>query len=155
MSGKAASTIYNRFLGLYSEKRKHPSTKELINTDHEKLRNVGLSNRKVEYIKAIAEFFEVHPYSLKDFNKLSDKEIFDQLIGIRGVGPWTVDMFLMFTLNRLDVFPVLDLGVQKGFAKMNKLKKLPSEKMMIIAAEQWKPYRSIASYYFWKIADEG
>ena len=154
LSGKAASTIYNRFLGLYSEKRKHPSTKELINTDHEKLRNVGLSNQKVEYIKTIAEFFEVHPYSKKDFNKLTDNEIRDQIIGIRGVGPWTVDMFLMFTLNRLDVFPVLDLGVQKGFSKMNKLKKLPSEKKMIKAAEQWKPYRSIASYYFWKIAGE-
>ena len=126
LSGKAASTIYGRFLNLYSNK--HPKINELITTRHKDLRSVGLSNRKVEYIKSIAIFFKETSFTYKDFEKMSDDEIRNQLINIKGVGHWTIDIFLMFTLNRLDVFPVLDLGVQKGFEKMNKLKKLPSKK---------------------------
>ena len=152
LSGKAAGTIYNRFLALFNEK--HPTTDELINTLHEKLRSVGLSNRKAEYIKSIAKFFAEHLYTKSDFEKITEEEIRHQLIKIRGVGHWTIDMFLMFTLHRLDIFPVLDLGVQKGFTRMLNLKKLPTEKHMLKESKKWSPYRSIAAHYFWRIADE-
>jgi len=152
LSGKAAGTIYSRFLNFYSNQ--HPKTNELISTPHEDLRSVGLSNRKAEYIKSIAVFFEQTAYTNSDFEKMSEDEIRSHLIKIRGVGHWTIDMFLMFTLNRLDIFPVLDLGVQKGFAKMFNLKNLPTENSMLKEAEKWKPYRSIAAHYFWRIADE-
>ena len=152
LSGKAATAIYNRFLALYSNQ--HPNMNELISTPHENLRAVGLSNRKAEYIKSIAEFFEKTAISNNDFDKMPEDEIRNHLIKIRGVGHWTIDMFLMFTLNRLDIFPVLDLGVQKGFAKMFNLNKLPTGNKMLKEAEKWKPYRSIAAHYFWRIADE-
>lgn len=152
LSGKAAFTIYYRFLKLY--KKNHPTTTELMETEHQKLRNVGLSNRKAEYIKSIAEFFNLNSYNLIDFSKMKNDEIFNKLIGIRGVGPWTIDMFLMFTLHRLDVFPSLDLGVQKGFSIFYNSKKLCTPKSMLIEADKWRPYRSIASHYFWKIADD-
>ena len=151
LSGKAASTIYNRFLDLYP--LKHPTKSQLISTELHILRSVGLSNRKSEYIKAIAEFFTENKTSIKDFKKMSDEEIREQLITIRGIGHWTIDMFLMFTLNRLDVFPVLDLGIKKGFAKFFGLKNMPSENFMIKKANKWKPYRSIAAHYFWSISD--
>ena len=151
LSGKAASTIYNRFLNLYP--LKHPTESQLISTEFHVLRSVGLSNRKSEYIKAIAEFFNENKISIKDFENMSDEEIRDQLITIRGIGHWTIDMFLMFTLNRLDVFPVLDLGIKKGFAKFFGLKNMPSEHLMRKKANKWKPYRSIAAHYFWSISD--
>ncbi len=125
-----------------------------METEHQKLINVGLSNRKAEYIKSIAEFFNINSYNLNDFSKMKNEEIFNKLIGIRGVGPWTIDMFLMFTLHRLDVFPSLDLGVQKGFSIFYNSKKLYTHKFMLIEADKWRPYRSIASHYFWKIADD-
>jgi len=152
LSGKAASTIYNRFLEIY--KNNHPTTTELMNTEHQKLRSVGLSNRKAEYIKSIAEFFNINSYNLNDFSKMKNDDIFNKLINIRGVGPWTIDMFLMFTLHRLDIFPSLDLGVQKGFSIFYHSKKIYSPKSMLKEANKWRPYRSIASHYFWKIADD-
>ena len=117
------------------------------------LRSVGLSNKKSEYIKAIAKFFNENKISIKDFEKMSDEEIRKQLITIKGIGHWTIDMFLMFTLNRLDIFPVLDLGIKKGFAKFFGLKNMPSEHLMRKKANKWKPYRSIAAHYLWSISD--
>jgi DNA-3-methyladenine glycosylase II len=152
LSGKAASTIYKRFLNLYPSK--HPTESQLISTELHVLRSVGLSNRKSEYIKTIAKFFTENKISIKDFEKMSDEEIRKQLITIKGIGHWTIDIFLMFTLNRLDVFPVLDLGIKKGFAKFFELKNMPSEKFMIKKANKWKPFQSIAAHYFWSIADD-
>ena len=151
LSGKAAGTIYNRFLNLYPSK--HPTKSQLISTELHILRSVGLSNRKSEYVKAIAEFFNKNKTSIKDFEKMSDEEIRKQLITIKGIGHWTIDMFLMFTLNRLDVFPILDLGIKKGFAKFFGLKNMPSESYMRKKANKWKPYRSIAAHYLWSISD--
>jgi 3-methyladenine DNA glycosylase/8-oxoguanine DNA glycosylase len=88
-----------------------------------------------------------------NFRNLSNDAIMEKLVAIKGVGPWTAQMFLMFTLNRLDVFPSGDLGVQKGFQQYFKLKKLPSPKTMTQRAEKWIPFRTIASLYFWKVVD--
>ena len=152
LSGKAATTIYNRFLGLYDND--HPSEKELIDTDYEKLRGVGLSNRKAEYVRDIADFFHQKPFSLEGFSPLTNEGIRELLISIRGIGPWSVDMFLMFTLHRLDVFPVLDLGIKKGFSRLYQTDELCSDEFMLKESEKWKPYRTIASMYLWRILDD-
>lgn len=152
LSGKAASTISNRFISLYHGKN-YPTPADILNTDHEILRSVGLSNAKAKYIKNIAQAFLDGTVDHQNLVNLSDEEIMEQLIAIKGVGPWTAQMFLMFTLNRPDVFPPGDLGVQKGFQQYFKLKKLPSPKIMEKRAKKWKPYRTVASLYFWKVVD--
>ena len=152
LSGKAASTISNRFISLYHGKN-YPTPADILNTDHDILRSVGLSNAKAKYIKNISRAFLDGTVDHKNLGKLSDEEIMEQLIAIKGVGPWTAQMFLMFTLNRPDVFPAGDLGVQKGFQQYFKLKKLPSPKIMEKRAKKWKPYRTVASLYFWKVVD--
>ena len=152
LSGKAASTISNRFISLYHGKN-YPTPADILNTDHDILRSVGLSNAKVKYIKNIAQAFLDGTVDHQNLGKLSDEEIMEKLIAIKGVGPWTAQMFLMFTLNRPDVFPAGDLGVQKGFQQYFKLKKLPSPKIMEKRAKKWKPYRTVASLYFWKVVD--
>lgn len=152
LSGKAAKTISNRFISLYPNKS-YPLPQDVLNTKHEILRSVGISNAKAHYIKNIAEAFTNDTINHKNFHALSDTEIMDQLISIKGVGPWTIQMFLMFTLNRLDVFPTGDLGVQKGFKIYFKLKELPSAKEMLLRSELWRPYRTIMSIYFWKVVD--
>ena len=152
LHGKAAATIYNRLIYYYS--KKHPTIKQLINTDNNQLRNIGLSYRKIEYIKEISIFFNQTQYSVKNFKLMTDHEICKELIKIKGIGQWTVDMFLMFILKRLDIFPLLDLGVKKGFTKIYNMNELPSKNMMIDESKKWKPYRSIAAHYFWKITDD-
>ena len=152
LSGKAAKTISNRFISLYP-KKSYPLPQDVLNTKHEILRSVGISNAKAHYIKNIAEAFTNDTINHKNFHALNDTEIMDQLISIKGVGPWTIQMFLMFTLNRLDVFPTGDLGVQKGFKIYFKLKELPSAKEMLLRSELWRPYRTIMSIYFWKVVD--
>ena len=152
LSGKAAGTIYKRFLNLYPSK--HPTKSQLISTEIHILRSVGLSNRKSEYIKAIAKFFTENKTSIKDFEKMSDEEIREQLITIRGIGHWTIDMFLMFTLNRPDILPTGDLGIQKGYMVFFDIDFLPDKDYMIKNAEKWRPFRTVACWYLWKLVDE-
>jgi len=152
LSGKAAKTISDRFIALYRGKD-YPSPDDVLKTDHEILCSVGLSNAKAKYIKNISRAFLDGSIDYMNFRNLSNDAIMEKLVAIKGVGPWTAQMFLMFTLNRLDVFPSGDLGVQKGFQQYFKLKKLPSPKTMTQRAEKWIPFRTIASLYFWKVVD--
>ncbi|MGY8781567.1 MAG: DNA-3-methyladenine glycosylase family protein [Fidelibacterota bacterium] len=152
LSGKAAKTISDRFVALYKEK-KYPSPKDVLKTDHEILRSVGLSNAKAKYIKNISEAFLDGSVDHQNLGNLSDDDIMNQLVSIKGVGPWTAQMFLMFTLNRPDIFPTGDLGVQKGFQQYFKLKELPSPKIMEKRSQKWKPHRTVASLFFWKVVD--
>ena len=89
----------------------------------------------------------------ENINKYNDREVIEQLTKIKGVGNWTAQMFLIFTLNRLDVFPTGDFGVRKGFQKYFELKNIPSSKELLSRSEIWKPYRTIMTLYFWKFAD--
>ena len=89
----------------------------------------------------------------QNLGSLSDDDIMNQLVSIKGVGPWTAQMFLMFTLNRPDIFPTGDLGVQKGFQQYFKLKELPSPKIMEKRSQKWKPHRTVASLFFWRVVD--
>ena len=152
LSGKAAKTISDRFILLYKDKS-YPTPVDVINIDHEKLRSVGLSNSKAQYIKNIAHAFLDNPDNYESFEKMDDQDIIDTLITIKGVGPWTAQMFLMFTLNRPDVFPVTDLGVQKGFQHYYKLSEMPTPGQMLKKSEQWAPYRTVVSLYFWRLLE--
>ena len=151
LSGKAAATIYKRFKNLFI-KNKYPSPIMVMERSHEELRSVGLSNQKASYIHNIANAFYTGAIP-KDINAIGDKEVIECLTIIKGVGPWTAEMFLMFTLNRPDVFPVTDLGIQKGFQLFFQLDKLPRPDQMIKNAEPWRPYRTLASWYLWRLVE--
>ena len=151
LSGKAAATIYKRFKNLFI-KNKYPSPIMVMERSHEELRSVGLSNQKASYIHNIADAFYTGAIP-KDINIIGDKEVIECLTTIKGVGPWTAEMFLMFTLNRPDVFPVTDLGIQKGFQLFFQLDKLPRPDQMMEKSESWKPYRTLASWYLWRIVE--
>jgi DNA-3-methyladenine glycosylase II len=152
LSGKAAQTIYNRFQKLF-ESATYPDPDEILNTPIEHLRGAGLSNQKVTYILNLSKKYVDGTLPLDDLDEKSDKEISAQLIQVKGIGQWTADMFLMFTLNRVDVFPLGDLGVKKGVAIIENLNKLPTEKNMAEISEKWQPYRTIAAWYMWKLVD--
>ena len=148
ISGKAAKKISDRYLKLFSKGSKM-SPIDVIKIDIEKIQNVGISRQKSGYIKNIANAFDEGLIDETELHKLSDKEIIDQLVKIKGVGRWTAEMFLIFTLRRPDIFPVTDLGVQKGFQIYYDLDELPSIDMMNEKSENWKPYRTIMSLYLW------
>ena len=148
ISGKAAKKISDRYLSLYENgPRMLPS--EVVDIDIEKIFNVGISRQKASYIKNIAHAFNTKIIDEKNISKLDDQEIISQLTTIKGVGKWTAEMFLIFTLRRPDVFPVTDLGVQKGFKIFYSLDDLPTIELMNKKSESWKPYRTIMSLYLW------
>ena len=152
LSGKSAKAIFDRFVLLFLNKE-NIIPENIMKLDFELMRSVGLSKSKVNYIKNIAEAFIGGTIDYENFETYSDKDVMKQLISIKGVGPWTAQMFLMFTLGRSDIFPIGDLGVQKGYRIFFNLKNLPSKNTMLSRAEIWRPYRSIMAMYFWKVAD--
>ena len=148
ISGKAAKKISDRYLSLYANGESMlPS--EVIDIDIKKIFKVGISRQKASYIKNIAHAFNTKIIDEKNISKLDDQEIISQLTTIKGVGRWTAEMFLIFTLRRSDIFPVTDLGVQKGFKIFYSLDDLPTIELMNKKSESWKPYRTIMSLYLW------
>jgi len=152
LSGKAAGTIHRRFLALYKPK-KHPKPEDVLKTRATKFASVGISRQKREYLKDLSRKFLDGTILPKQFPKMTDEEIREHLIRVKGIGVWTADMFLMFTLHRPDVLPTGDLGIQKGFQKLFGLKKMPTPQKMERLAESWRPHRTIASWYLWRITD--
>ena len=147
LSLSSAKAIYSRFLNLFD---KNYNDKSIYKTPDSRFKEIGISKQKTNYIKSISKYFIDHNI---DFQKLNNRQIYDKLIEIRGVGPWTIDMFLMFTLYRTDVLPIGDLGIKKGFKILYGLNELPSDKFMLIKSKKWSPYKTIASMYIWKIVD--
>ena len=148
ISGKAAKIISDRFIALFpSEKNFNP--KEVLDIDIDNLYTVGLSKQKASYIKNIAVAYDRNFINENNFSLMTDTEIIKQLTNIKGIGRWTVEMFLIFTLRRSDVFPVTDLGVQKGFQIFYSLDELPSIDLMNRKAKKWRPYRTIVTLYLW------
>ena len=147
LSIQSAKAIYTRFLDLFNNKPT-PTTLNIINDVI--LKDIGISKQKINYIKEITNYFLNHNI---DFHSLTNKEVYDELIQIKGIGPWTIDMFLMFTLYRTDVLPIGDLGIKKGFKILYNLNELPTVQFMIEKSKKWNPYQSIASMYLWKIVD--
>ncbi|MBT4249443.1 DNA-3-methyladenine glycosylase 2 family protein [bacterium] len=148
ISGKAAKKISDRYLSLFDQDVKMTPA-DVLEIDIEKIYKVGISRQKSSYIKNIADAFSNNIINEKKISELDDQEIIKQLTSIKGVGRWTAEMFLIFTLRRTDVFPVTDLGVQKGFQIFYSLDKLPTIKMMNQKSESWRPYRTIMSLYLW------
>lgn len=153
LNGTAAETIFRRLLALFPDTR-FPTPKEVVAAPDEKLRSAGLSRAKTAAIKDIAAkaLSGVVP-TRRAIEKMTDPEIVERLTTIRGVGPWTVEMLLMFTLGRPDVLPATDYGVRSGFARVYGLKALPPPKDVLAHGERWRPYRSVASWYFWRVLD--
>jgi DNA-3-methyladenine glycosylase II len=153
LSVAAAKTIHTRFLALFNNKQ--PNSKQLLSASNELLRTAGVSNQKASYLKNIAQFdidFTLNYHDLKDFN---DEALIAYLTQIKGVGRWTVEMILMFNLNRLDVLPLDDLGIQNAMKKLyqidvngRELKVRMQEK-----AAMWAPYKAVACKYLWRWKD--
>jgi len=154
LNTKVADIIYNRFLDLYN--KKEPTPKQVLDTPFEKLRTIGLSNAKVNYVQNVARFCIEHDITDKKLLAMPDEEILALLQQIKGVGQWTVEMLLMFTLGRQDIYAIDDLGLENAVVKLYKLrttdkKKLRQRILKITAA--WSPYRTYACLHLWKWKD--
>lgn len=154
LSTKVAAVIFRRFLELYNGKE--PKPQQVLDTPHETLRGIGLSNAKVTYVHNVARFCMEHKVTDKKLLAMSNEDIITFLVQIKGVGQWTVEMLLMFTLGREDVFPIDDLGIQQAIVGLYNLegldKKALKEKMVQIAAK-WQPYRTYACLHLWRWKD--
>ncbi len=150
LNGIAAGTILKRFLALFPGKR-FPTPEDVLAMPDDRMRTAGLSRAKAAAIKDIAAktVAGVVP-NPRAINKLSNEEIIERLTSVRGVGPWTVEMLLMFTLGRLDVLPSTDYGVRKGFAVTFGWKDLPTPKELLDYGERWRPHRTTAAWYLWR-----
>jgi len=150
LNGTAAETILKRFLALYPGKR-FPTPEDVLATPEELMRAAGLSRAKTAAIKDIAaKTVEGIVPTSREIIRLTNEEIVERLTSVRGVGPWTVEMLLMFTLGRLDVLPATDYGVRKGFAVTFGWKDLPTPKELLAYGERWRPHRSTAAWYLWR-----
>jgi DNA-3-methyladenine glycosylase II len=150
ISGKAAATIYGRIKAL-GENGHPPTPEKMLKMPVAKLRKAGLSAAKAASMKdlakkAVAGIVPTHEEALK----LSDEELVKRLVSVRGIGAWTVEMFLIFRLGRPDVLPIHDLGVKKGWSVVYGKKHMPTPKQLLKFGERWRPYRTVASWYLWR-----
>lgn len=150
LSGKAADTIIGRFKELFGGKLPRP--KELLKTSDKKIRSCGTSWSKAAYVKNVARAVEKGELKLNKLAELSDEEVRRELLAIKGVGDWTAEMVMMFSLRRPDIFSTGDMGLQNAMHKFYRVKKGDTKKMLEVA-EQWRPYRSLAARYLWKGLD--
>jgi DNA-3-methyladenine glycosylase II len=151
LSVKAAATIYGRVTDLYGGHT--PTPAELIATDPEDLRTAGLSYSKAAYLRDLAEKVEDGELDLAALPQLDDAAVSAMLIEVKGLGQWTIDMFLMFHLGRPDVLPVGDLGIRNAAKAAYGLRKLPTPDRLKRLARPWRPYRTLASLYLWESLD--
>ena len=151
LAGKAADAIFSRFEALFPNKEVTP--KNVINTPHEVLRSVGLSNAKGRYIRNIAEAVESKLLRFHNLSLMKDEEVIEHLIQIKGIGRWTAEMFLMFTLGRKDVFSYGDLGLRNAMKKLYKFRKEPTQERIEKIVKKWSPYKTYASLALWKSVD--
>ena len=151
LSGKAAATIHGRVLALIGDGSEAP--KKISATTHEAFRTAGLSNAKARYVRNLAEHVLDGSLPVETLHELSDEEIIAALTQVKGIGKWSAQMFLMFRLGRPDVLPELDLGVQKGIQKAYRLRKLPTPAQVLRRGARWAPYRTVASWYMWRVLE--
>ncbi len=150
LSTKVADVIYNRFLNLFPKKK--PTLQMVIDLPFETLRGIGLSNAKTNYVKNVCEFFLKENITDAMLHKMENEDAIKYLTQIKGVGQWTVEMILMFTLGREDVLALGDLGIQQGMIKLYKIKaesKKELREKMLKRSKNWSPYRTYACRYLW------
>ena len=141
LAGKAAKAIWNRLI-----EKTEITPEKILETD---LTGTGLSERKISYMKNLAEKFP----SFGDFSKMSDEQVINELVQVKGIGKWTAEMFLMFSLKRMNIFSNGDYGLRKAIQKLHNLPEMPKEKEIDQYTENWSPHKTIASLYLWKWLD--
>ena len=151
ISTAAGNSIYKKFLALFKSRK--PTPEAFLKFNIGKLRSAGISPQKAGYLKDLASKFLDKTINHKNFHKMTDEEVKEHLLQVRGIGPWTADMFLIFALNRKDILPVGDLGTKKGFQKAFKLKRIPTEAQMLRLAKPHEGERTVLTLYLWDILD--
>jgi len=151
ISTKAGDSIYKKFTSLFG--RKVPSPGAFLKISSAKVKSAGVSPQKSRYLKDLADKFLDKTINPSSFHRMTDSEIKEHLMQVKGVGSWTADMFLIFALNRRDVLPIGDLGTRKGFQKAFNLKKLPTEKHMQKLAKPYGGERTELTLFLWQILD--
>lgn len=151
LSGKAAATIHARFDALFTDGP--PEPRDVLRVTHGTLRGIGLSERKAEYVRGLAEDVQSGRIPLAQVDAMPDADVIATLTQVRGVGEWTAQMFLMFRLGRPDVLPTLDLGIQTAIKRLYGLRTHPSPARVAQLGAKWAPYRTVASWYLWRVVD--
>jgi DNA-3-methyladenine glycosylase II len=149
LSGKAAATIYARFRALFTDQT--PTATEILALPEESLRGVGLSRQKVSYLRDLAQ--KSDSLSLSQLSTLDDEDVITRLTQIKGFGRWSAEMFLIFHLGRLNVWPIDDLGVRKAISNIHGHEDLPERFLMEETGELYQPYRTVATWYLWRSLD--
>ncbi|NLO91140.1 MAG: DNA-3-methyladenine glycosylase 2 family protein [Elusimicrobia bacterium] len=152
LNGKAAGTIFERFRNLYP-KGKFPFPEKILATPEAKLRAAGLSKQKLSYIRDLAAKTAAGELDFDAFPHMADEDIIEALSRVKGIGRWTAEMFLIFTLARPDVLPAGDYGFRTAVMKAYGLKKMPDASKLQKLGEAWRPHRSAATWYFWQSLD--
>ncbi len=149
LSVKVAEVIANRFWDFFENE---PTPEKIMTAGIESLRKLGMSYAKINYVKDLSEKILIKEIHFKNLNKMTEEQIISEYTKVKGIGVWTVHMFLIFTLARLNVLPVGDLGLKRAVMIIYNLRKLPDEKKMFLISKKnnWAPYNSIASWYLWR-----
>ncbi|HEY2064388.1 MAG TPA: DNA-3-methyladenine glycosylase [Gemmatimonadaceae bacterium] len=153
LSGKAAGTIHRRLREIYPGKR--PRAHLVLATSDETLRAAGLSRQKIGYLRDLSARVNERTLPLAHLGRLSDDAIIEHLVQVKGIGRWTVQMFLMFRLGRPDVLPELDLGIQNAIHRAYRLRKRPKPKDVLRIGAKWRPHATLASWYLWRSLENG
>ena len=153
LSTKAAATIFGRFVALFPG-GEIPGAAAIEALDDRTLRSVGLSGQKVRYLRDLCERIADGRLQLAELDALTDDEVVERLTAVKGFGRWTAEMFLMFRLHRPDVLPAGDLGIVKAIQRLYRLRNTPDAKRVLKRGEEWRPYRSVASWYLWQTLRE-
>ena len=155
LAGAAASTIHDRVQALSPNPKRFPTSGEILALPEEDLRGAGLSRSKLKAILDLAERVQEGRLSLRSLHRYSDEEVMDRLTGVWGIGEWSAQMFLLFHLGRLDIFAPGDLGLLEGLRILDGLDMRPTPAEALARSEAWKPLRSVASWYLWRLTDGG
>lgn len=148
ISMAAADTIMARFCALFPGKE-FPEPEQVLKAPMAKLRKAGVSRQKISYIKDLAKAIKTGQLDIKDFSRHTDEEVIAALTRVKGIGQWTAEMFMMFSLNRPDIFSAGDLGLQNAIKKLYRLRQHPNKKKMERISKIWHPYRTLAARYLW------
>ena len=153
LSGKAASTIFSRFRGLYADGGPTPGA--VLDTSDERLRGAGLSRQKIGYLRDLSTKVADDSLPLHEIHTMTDDDVIDHLVQVKGIGRWTAQMFLMFRLGRPDVLPELDLGIQNAIRRAYRLRKRPTPVQVKKVGAKWSPHSTVACWYLWRSLENG
>ena len=151
LAGKAAAAIHGRFTAMYDDGV--PTAPEVVRTPVKRLRACGLSAAKTASILDLAERAASGEIALEQAGRWSDDRVVDELVKVRGIGPWTAQMFLIFDLHRIDVWPTLDFGVRNGYHLLYGMPSMPTPKQLEPLGDPYRPFRSVAAWYCWRATD--